>query len=296
MDIYSRVGLLIKDYRQIQGLSRKYLAHNICHPSYISRLEKGERCPNVIILKEIANRLKIPISFFYDVLDNDDANELNLLRKEIYVLHSKGDYVNLTKTIDKHSKKFNLVSIIDRQFFYTSRAKAVAIVNKEYESGICKLKRSLSELVEFKTLLSLHEFAVMASIGDLYIYNRDFQNANKIYNNLYKVRDNIDYHVNFDCSGKFHINYSLLCLLENKINIARLILEEGFILCDKYNSSPLLSELYLLKGAICFLEGNQALVKDYFYKSRMLYNILCPNNFDYQVIESILKEELNIDY
>lgn len=295
MDQYSKVGLLIKNFRNIQGVSRRDLSKDICHPSYISRLEKGDRCPNVIILKEIANRLKIPVSYFFDALDNDDANELNVLRKEIYVLHSKADYKKMIEVIDNNLNKFNVKSIIDKQFFYTSRIKALAIVNEEYDKGIDELKKSLNELVEYKSLLSLHEFAIMAIIGSLYIYKREFLKANKIYNRLYKVRHNVSYRVNFDSFARFHIKYTLLCLLVDKIKVAKLILDEGLILCDKYNSSPLLCELYLLKGAVNFLEQKEDLAKDYFYKAKMLYNLLCPNNKDFKLFEAILKEELNID-
>lgn len=296
MDQYLKVGPLIKDFRNIQGMSRNELAKDICHPSYISRLEKGDRCPNVIILKQIANKLKIPVSYFFDVLDNENANELNLLRKEIFVLHSKGNYSKMVKVIDSNFNKFKITSLLDKQLIYTSRVKAISIVNKEYDKGIKELQSSLDSLVEYKSFLGLIEFCIRGSIGSLYLYKRDFYNARKIMSKLYKLRENIICYSNFDSFPRFYSKYVLLSILENKIDIAKLALEEAFQICERFNASPILSELYLLKAAIFLLEEKVDLAIENINKGNFIHEILCSNDNEYfKLIINVLKEELNID-
>lgn len=296
MDQYLKVGPLIKDFRKFQEMSRNELAKDICHPSYISRLEKGDRCPNVIILKQIANKLKIPIAYFFDVLDNENANELNLLRKEIFVLHSKGNYSKMVKVIDNNFSKFKITSLIDKQLLYTSRVKAISIVNEEYDKGIDELQNSLDSFVEYKSLLGMLEYCIRGSIGSLYLYKRDFYNARKILNKLYKVRENIICYSNFDSFPRLYSKYILLSLLENEIDIAKLVLKEGFHTCERFNASPILGELYLLKGVIYLLEGKEDLAIDNINKGNVLHEVLCSNNNEYyKLIVNVLKEELNID-
>lgn len=67
MDIRRRVGLNVRKFRQERAWSQEELAFEAgLHRTYISGVERGVRNPTVLVLKEIATALKVPVHKLLD--------------------------------------------------------------------------------------------------------------------------------------------------------------------------------------------------------------------------------------
>jgi transcriptional regulator with XRE-family HTH domain len=67
MDIKQRVGLKVKEYRKLKGLSQEKLANlSEIDRTYLPTIEKGERNVSIEILERLAKALEINIKDFFD--------------------------------------------------------------------------------------------------------------------------------------------------------------------------------------------------------------------------------------
>lgn len=66
-----KIGERIRDFRVLRGLSQESLAlSSEINPTYLGRLERGEKCPTVDTLYKISLGLKIPLSVLMDISIN----------------------------------------------------------------------------------------------------------------------------------------------------------------------------------------------------------------------------------
>lgn len=62
------VGMRIRDFRILKKMSQEALAFDSdIHPAYLSKLERGEKCPTIETIYKICNGLKIPMSQLLDI-------------------------------------------------------------------------------------------------------------------------------------------------------------------------------------------------------------------------------------
>ncbi|WP_113928505.1 helix-turn-helix transcriptional regulator [Bacillus sp. P14.5] len=70
MEMISTIGKSLKDLRTYQKVSQKNLAKDICTQAYVSMIEKGEIIPSAHILHAFAQKLGVPIDYFFDTPDS----------------------------------------------------------------------------------------------------------------------------------------------------------------------------------------------------------------------------------
>lgn len=74
-------GKAIKTIRAAKGISQKKLSEELqLDPSYLSRVERGERIPSTPLLEEISKKLGIP--FYLLTLLSSDKEDLKNADKE----------------------------------------------------------------------------------------------------------------------------------------------------------------------------------------------------------------------
>jgi transcriptional regulator with XRE-family HTH domain len=74
-------GKAIKTIRAAKGISQKKLSEELqLDPSYLSRVERGERIPSTPLLEEISKKLGIP--FYLLTLLSSDKEDLNKVDSE----------------------------------------------------------------------------------------------------------------------------------------------------------------------------------------------------------------------
>ncbi|AFA48189.1 helix-turn-helix transcriptional regulator [Acetobacterium woodii] len=62
------IGNIIKEYRNLIGMSRKGLAKNICSEKYVYLIEKGNRTPSSLICKQFGDRMGVDLFKYYEYL------------------------------------------------------------------------------------------------------------------------------------------------------------------------------------------------------------------------------------
>ncbi len=98
------IGANIRKYRVQRDVSQEHLAlESGIHPAYISKLERGEKCPTIDTLYRLARALGIPI---YKLIDID------------------GDIDNISDT----AYAFSFLSIL---FFFAFLRKCVILLVQE---------------------------------------------------------------------------------------------------------------------------------------------------------------------
>ena len=70
------IGERIREFRVLRGMSQEALAFaSEINPTYLGRLERGEKCPTVDTLYKISLGLKLPLHELLDLLDVSAALE-----------------------------------------------------------------------------------------------------------------------------------------------------------------------------------------------------------------------------
>ncbi|MGN1339146.1 MAG: helix-turn-helix domain-containing protein [Oscillospiraceae bacterium] len=76
------VGMKIRQHRLEQNLSQEALALGAdVHPTYIGRLERGEKCPTVDTIYRIARALDIPVTALLDIPTGKRACDTSALQR-----------------------------------------------------------------------------------------------------------------------------------------------------------------------------------------------------------------------
>ncbi|KZE37468.1 hypothetical protein AV656_12945 [Bhargavaea cecembensis] len=90
-----RLGMEIRKWRKIRKMTQKQLADGICNQSEISRLEKGDSYPSIDTLQAISVKLRLPLSYFFEVLIHDDFEAKEKMLDDVKSFSSKKDYEGL---------------------------------------------------------------------------------------------------------------------------------------------------------------------------------------------------------
>lgn len=85
----------IRKWRKLRKMTQKQLADGICNQSEISRLEKGDSYPSIDTLQAISVKLRLPLSYFFEVLIHDDFEAKEKMLDDVKVFSSKKDYEGL---------------------------------------------------------------------------------------------------------------------------------------------------------------------------------------------------------
>ena len=81
------VGMRIRDFRVMRKMSQEALAFDSdIHPAYLSKVERGEKCPTIETIYKICNGLKIPMSQLLDFSATPEPTSDEAISRIIKVL------------------------------------------------------------------------------------------------------------------------------------------------------------------------------------------------------------------
>ena len=76
MNVKQKIGLRIKELREISNMSQKDLAYSAdLDRSYIASVENGQRNISIINIEKIAKALNVTVRQFFD---NDEFNQITI--------------------------------------------------------------------------------------------------------------------------------------------------------------------------------------------------------------------------
>lgn len=116
-EIASKLGLMLKEHRQHEGLSQKQLAEGICSQAMVSSIERGTYVPNVILFGQLCSKLGITVSnqFLGKELSMNQHHDFS---QHVFILCKNHQYAELIDYMDNSGVLDTLESDRDIQSFY----------------------------------------------------------------------------------------------------------------------------------------------------------------------------------
>jgi transcriptional regulator with XRE-family HTH domain len=243
--IHTTIGRSLKDLRTYQKISQYKLAKGICTQAYVSMIEKGEIIPSAHILHAFAERLGVPIDYFFDTPDST-----------IHEYHS--EFITQVRMATKESQYSVVMDLVtaqkDNPLFQTMKMKKFI----DYHLGICEyffdkdLTKSLSTL---KNTLSDNEqqyfqedVETLIAIANILSEEKYWEESEEYYKRALDLISSRPADSNYPQKLRLYYNYQRL--LKNTGNYSKAVdyADKGIKVCVLYETLYLHGEFYFYKG------------------------------------------------
>lgn len=158
------------------------MSNGICSQSLISRFEAGKEVPNILVLKELCEKLEIKL----DTLFLKDCNLAVEIEELLFIHYLQKDYLAIENILEK---QYHSVNLMEREFY-----KGIVLFHndKNYKSSLERLKYLLEKIAIHKLGgLDYNEIEpfVYSYIGVNYLFMGKLNNAE---NYLYKSLESLN--------------------------------------------------------------------------------------------------------
>lgn len=267
-----RLGTEIKRLRKDKKFTQHQLASGICSQSEISRIEAGEFFPSIDVLYHLANRLQLPIGYFFEVLTHGQAAETKALKDKVQKLSSSKNYEELLLYLEETTKKCNNYHIETKKFLSWQKFMAEYYL-KKIDVRNCLTELYLltkKELAGIDVLLDMH---IKNSIANILAENKKYSESIEIYQDI--LNKNIDSSEADKLKLKILYNYGKVLYLKKAYTSSLLKTNQGIDLSLKLGNMSLLGQFYYQKGAL--LEETDACAMDIasaYKKAQFFFDLL----------------------
>lgn len=276
----------LRSKRKELGLSQQSLAKGICEQSQISKIERGNFMPSAELLFKIAQRLEVPLDYFFNEQIEVKSNLSNFKHLSARLLGDR-DYDGLEYIYKIELKRNTFLTSEDR--IYLEWIKAI-IDFYQYQSqnkAISTLEIALSK-VSSKTFIYLKILNTLSNFYSLIGREQDYENNYSLLMELYQTK-NLEHQEFLFGYIRVRYNYAHYLVSKEKYNEAIQEALETIELCKLKHTSYQLAPLLILVGnaGTYFLDKEQ--VKNYYIEAKELCKIY-NNPLMLMKIENYLKE------
>ncbi|MFB4166262.1 helix-turn-helix domain-containing protein [Alteribacillus sp. JSM 102045] len=297
---YSSIGIKLKDLRQYYGVSQRELAKDICSQKAISKIERGESQPTAEMLHQLALRLGVEISYFFEEHDAPRFNYIQETKDRIEELVTNWKYEEALDIIREELKNPLFRKPTHRKFLLWQRSICHFYVTDEKEDAIELLKVSMDIETNSKKTISTVDIAMQMSLGNMYSDIQNYELALYYYEEALRMSKKLPAYRSNPPMIKIYYNLSLVYYRMHEFEKAIKVASEGIDLNYKKNSVFLLGEFYYQRGISLFYFGriNEALqdIKKalFIFKERgqsVFYNFVELNFLRFQRASNALIKE-----
>ncbi|HEV1075638.1 transcriptional regulator [Streptococcus pneumoniae] len=276
----------LRSKRKELGLSQQSLAKGICEQSQISKIERGNFMPSAELLFKIAQRLEVPLDYFFNEQIEVKSNLSNFKHLSARLLGDR-DYDGLEYIYKIELKRNTFLASED--CIYLEWIKAI-IDFYQYQSqnkAISTLEIALSK-VSSKTFIYLKILNTLSNFYSLIGREQDYENNYSLLMELYQTK-NLEHQEFLFGYIRVRYNYAHYLVSKEKYNEAIQEALETIELCKLKHTSYQLAPLLILVGnaGTYFLDKEQ--VKNYYIEAKELCKIY-NNPLMLMKIENYLKE------
>lgn len=276
----------LRSKRKELGLSQQSLAKGICEQSQISKIERGNFMPSAELLFKIAQRLEVPLDYFFNEQIEVKSNLSNFKHLSARLLGDR-DYDGLEYIYKIELKRNTFLASEDR--IYLEWIKAI-IDFYQYQSqnkAISTLEIALSK-VSSKTFIYLKILNTLSNFYSLIGREQDYENNYSLLMELYQTK-NLEHQEFLFGYIRVRYNYAHYLVSKEKYNEAIQEALETVELCKLKHTSYQLAPLLILVGnaGTHFLDKEQ--VKNYYIEAKELCKIY-NNPLMLMKIENYLNE------
>lgn len=277
---YLEIGKILKELRQKNNMTKTQLADGICSISYITRIEKGERCPTSIILRQITNKLGISCEYLFRAIESPTAIEVDQLINQIFHYYERQEPYNIYKLIIENEEKLEILSIYDRQIIETFKCLCTSYIDKDFEKALLDMGSILKRTYIKGTTPNEIEFFQLFFYGIFLNRTGQFKEAINHLNNLQIYINSITFFHSYAIVADFYAYLAKLHLSICKLDDCNFFIEKAIIHCKKYNVHAILRRLYCLKGEMYAKLNRDKESKLWYHKAITLNQLICTTTED----------------
>ncbi|MFA9413795.1 MULTISPECIES: helix-turn-helix domain-containing protein [unclassified Streptococcus] len=260
----------LKSKRKERGLSQKQLAENICEQSQISKIERGNYMPSADLLYKIAQRLKVPLDYFF----NDQfevSSSLSQFKQVAQRFLDNRNYKDLAYILDLEKQKKAFLSTEDRTYLDWIQALLDFYLYDKQELAIEAVERILP-FISPKTALYLKVLNTLCNFYSTVGKNQDYEDNYKKLLAAYQGKDLNHQELLWGYIRARHNHVYHLLEKDKNLEAVNEALET-IALCKEKQTSYQLAPLLILVGnaGLSFLDKEQA--HHYYLQARELCKI-----------------------
>lgn len=238
------LGNEIRILRKDRNMTQEELSSGICNQSEISRLEKGNVFPSIDILHLIANKLRVPTFYFYEVLIHKNLVHKKKVTENILRLVQNNHYEKVFK-IAENELQNNKCHPEFKQFL-TWQYNVSGYYLKKIDFATCLTVLKLLLIKETYGTDILQDLSIKNSIANLYAEKREFNNSIKYYESILSANiDSREYNV---LKAKVLYNLCKVFYLDNQIEHSLSKVNDALKVSQQNHDMSLLGQIYFQKG------------------------------------------------
>ena len=299
------LGIIIRQRRDILGLSQQQLCQGICDRSTLSRIERGDQVPAYSTLRALLQRLGLEGKDVHFLLGQPDF-ETAQLQREIVALNTRKQWLQAQQKIRQLQALPTAADPLTRQFIL--RAKALAGYEQDGKAVPYPYEEQRQMLLEALQiscpgidpehpqghLLGEEEGKLLNQIAITYSESGERRRAIEIYRQL---MDYIQTHQVGTETGAVLLplvayNYSRLLGRERRYEECIEIAEIGRQCCVMYGRCKMLGGLLLNIACSQHELGNDLKAKELLIESFYIYRVM-EDFRSCKVVKNYAKEKLN---
>lgn len=282
-----RLGAELKRRRKMKKLTQNQLAAGICNQSEISRIEAGDFFPSIDVLYALANKLQLPITFFFEVLAHEEVEEKNEIQERVTTLSRNKDYQMLYDYIEGLVKNGQASHPEVEKYLLWQKFVAAYCLNK-ISADYCLTELFLLLRKDIVGMDILINHQIKNSIANILAENRRYNESMIIYEEI--LIDDISTKDSEMLKIKILFNYGKLLYIKRDLLLALKQADAGIDLSIKLRDISMLGQLYYLKASLMEeLTYSFEEVAPIFKKSQFIFEML-----NLTLYKQILEEEKSV--
>jgi transcriptional regulator with XRE-family HTH domain len=164
-----RIGRIIKDLRNKQGITQVELAEGICTQGIISAFESGVKSPKAIILYHLAKRLNVDPNYFFEISYSPYFDHVHHLKAEMNYLRKSARFDELYSLVTREKEGMYFTQDAHKQFLKWNEIIArVQLRHLTYEYAIKEMNEILDITNPGRKGLNEFELEIYQSIASFY--------------------------------------------------------------------------------------------------------------------------------
>ena len=198
------IGELIQKRRKQIGMTQKELARGICVQATISKIELNKLMPSNTLLKKLADRLEVSISYFFggkttSANDNEVKNLINEVRltlnqtenkKVLKLLQQNQALIDSLYDVD-HINYFNMIKAYLDYYLFDKREQAI---------------RHLNTILENQQINKYLKIDILSILGIIHYEEKKADKADKHFENAINLFDDL---TPIQTKSRILLNYAL---------------------------------------------------------------------------------------
>lgn len=289
---YYETGQLIKELRESKNMTKSHLAEGICSPSYITRIENGERCPTSVILNQVANKLGVDREYLFRSIESPASLHTRKLLDKIHIYLERRNYKKIYKIISIEEKRLKISSIVDSQIVDALKCLSKTILNENYKRGIFEMNQLLNYTYKKGCVPTHIEWAIMSAHGLFLLLDGKKEEAYQHLMEIQKYLNNINIICNHFKVPEYYIRLVTSCIDTYRYDEAISYINDSINYCKNNNVIYPLRELYFLRSETFYRLKKEEFFKIWYNKALTLHDLIKTSDDEY--FETFVKDRLSL--